>query len=67
MISESASHSTPVSAVSYWNIQRDGLDSRPVDTPIPKKRISDGTLNLYILSAARSKLTDDFSDSPLNG
>ena len=29
--SESASHSTLASAVSNWNLQRDGLDIRPVD------------------------------------
>ena len=57
MISESASHSTLVSAVSNWNIQSDGLDIRTADTPIPKERLSDETIHL--LMEARSKLTEN--------
>ena len=56
VISESVSHSTLVSAVSNWNIQSDGLDIRAADTPMPRERISEETMQL--LSVARAKLTE---------
>ena len=57
VISESVSQSTLVSAVSNWNIQSDGLDIRAADTPMPRERISEETMQL--LSEARAKLTDN--------
>ena len=57
VISESVSHCTLVSAVSNWNIQSDGLDIRAADTPMPRERISEETMQL--LSEARAKLTDN--------
>ena len=65
VISESASHSTLVSAVSNWNIQSDGLDIRTADTPIPKERMSDETIHL--LREARSKLTEDSAPAQPKG
>ena len=57
VISESVSHSTLVSAASNWNIQSDGLDIRAADTPMPRERISEETMQL--LSEARARLTEN--------
>ena len=62
VISESVSHSTLVSAVSNWNIQSDRLDIRAADTPMPRERISEETMQL--LSEARAKLTDNPATLP---
>ena len=62
VISESVSHSTLVSAVSNWNIQSDELDIRAADTPMPRERISEETMQL--LSEARAKLTDNPATLP---
>ena len=57
VISESVSHSSLVSAVSNWNIQSDGLDIRAADTPMPRERIFEETMQL--LSEARARLTEN--------
>ena len=57
VISESVSHSRLVSAVSNWNIQSHGLDIRAADTPMPRERISEETMQL--LTEARARLTEN--------
>ena len=65
VISESASHSTLVSAVSNWNIQSDALDIRAADTPIPREHLSEETMKL--LDEASAKLEANPVQAPPKG
>ena len=53
--SASVSHSTLTTAVSRLDLQSDGLDIRSADTPIPKDRLSEETLEL--LNEVNTRLT----------
>ena len=64
VVSESVSHSTLTTVVSRLDLQFDGLGMRSADTPIPRERISDETIN--VLNQAYSKLEETAKETSRN-